>query len=74
MLNIKPSDVGFDRYLTKEERGKIEAEKRKEEERLRLLNSDDAGIRAIKMMMGGTLEEKKRQYIRWAISQRRMDE
>ena len=31
----------------------------KEEERLRLLAEDDAGIRAIKDMMNGTLEEKK---------------
>jgi len=38
---------------------KLNLKEKKEEERIRLLNSDDAGIRAIKQMMGGTLEEKK---------------
>lgn len=46
VLNVEPEEVGFERYLTKEEREKLEEERRKEEERIRLLNADDAGARA----------------------------
>lgn len=59
VLKVDPEEVGFERYLTKEEREKLEEERKKEEERIRLLNADDAGVRAVKQMMGGTLEEKK---------------
>jgi hypothetical protein len=34
-------------------------ERKKEEDRLAALMKDDSGVRAIKDMMGGTLEEKK---------------
>lgn len=40
-------------------REKKEQERLKEEARLRALMADDSGIRAVKDMMGGTLEEKK---------------
>lgn len=46
VLKVDPQEVGFDRHLTKEEREKLEEERRKEEERIRLLNADDAGVRA----------------------------
>lgn len=40
-------------------REKKEQERLKEEARLRALMADDSGVRAVKDMMGGTLEEKK---------------
>jgi chromosome segregation ATPase len=52
-------EIPFEKFLTREERKRIEEEKRKEEERLKALMSDDAGIRAVKQMMSGTLEERK---------------
>lgn len=52
-------EIPFQKYLSREEKKKIEEEKLKEEERMRALMSDDAGVRAVKQMMGGTLEEKK---------------
>ena len=36
-----------------------EAERKAEEERLRKMQQDDAGVRALKQMMNNTLEEKK---------------
>ena len=60
-ITLLPSEVGFDKYETKEERVKREAIEKTEEERMRALLSDDSGLRALKDMMGGTLEEKKTQ-------------
>lgn len=45
--------------MNKEERAKIEAQRLKEEKRLRDLAADDSGVRALKDMMNGTLEVKK---------------
>ena len=59
LLEVKPSDIGFKRYLSKEEREKLEKERLKEEERQRLLAEDDSSQRALQKMMAGTLEEKK---------------
>lgn len=59
MLEIKKGDLKVEKYLTREERQKLEEERLKEEERLRILAQDDAGIRALKLMMGNTLAEKK---------------
>ena len=53
------SEIPFKKYLTREERDRIEKERLKEEERIRALLADDANIRAIKDMMNGTIEEKK---------------
>ena len=58
-MKVTPSDIPFEKYLSKEERDRLEKERIKEEERLKALMSDDAGVRALKQMMGGTLEEKK---------------
>lgn len=55
VLEIKPEDIQFKRYLSKEEREKLERERKKEEERLRKLAEDDASQRALVKMMGGTL-------------------
>ena len=59
VLEVDPAEVGFERYLSREEREKLEKERLKEEERLRKLAEDDASVRALAKMMGGTLEEKK---------------
>ena len=58
-MKVDKSEIPFERYLTKVEREAVEVERKKEEERIRLLNTDDAGVRALKSMMGGTLDEKK---------------
>lgn len=60
VLEVENDEIPFPKYLTKEEREKKEIERRKEEERLKALMADDSGVRAIKDMMGGTLDEKKR--------------
>jgi hypothetical protein len=59
VLEVKNSEIPFPRYLSREERDKLEKERLKEEERLRKLAEDDSGQRALQKMMGGTLEEKK---------------
>ena len=46
VLKVEPDEVGFERYLTKDEREKLEEDEKKEAERIRLLNADDAGARA----------------------------
>jgi len=56
---VHNSEIPFKKYLTREERDRIEKERLKEEERIRALLADDANIRAIKDMMNGTIEEKK---------------
>jgi hypothetical protein len=60
-ITLLPSEVGFEKYETKDERTKREAIEKIEEDRMRALLSDDSGLRALKDMMGGTLEEKKTQ-------------
>lgn len=59
ILEVGPKDIPFSRYLSREEREKLEKERLKEEERLRALAEDDSSQRALQKMMGGTLEEKK---------------
>ena len=55
---MENTEIPFEKYETKEMRDKKEAERLKEEARLKALAADDSGIRAVKDMMGGTLEEK----------------
>lgn len=52
-------EIPYKRYLTKAERIEIARQKRLEEERIRRMAEDDSSIRALKDMMGGTLEEKQ---------------
>ena len=59
ILLVGNDEIPFQKYLSKEERERREIERKKEEERLANLMKDDAGLRAIKDMMNGTLEEKK---------------
>lgn len=44
---IDTSKIKAEKYLTKEEREALEEVKRKEEERIRLMNQDDSGKRAL---------------------------
>lgn len=55
VLEFKSSEIPFAKYLSREEREKLERERLKEEERLRKLAEDDAAQRALQKMMGGTL-------------------
>lgn len=41
-------EIPFEKYLTREEKKKIEEERLKEEARLKALMADDAGVRAVK--------------------------
>lgn len=59
ILKVQESDVSIPKYLTKEEREKLEEEKRKEEERIKALQSDTLGRRGIVKMMDGVLEVKR---------------
>eukprot|EP01022_Parablepharisma_sp_SALTPOND_P004031 TRINITY_DN1173_c0_g1_i1.p1 TRINITY_DN1173_c0_g1~~TRINITY_DN1173_c0_g1_i1.p1 ORF type:complete len:1181 (-),score=200.28 TRINITY_DN1173_c0_g1_i1:8215-11757(-) len=59
ILKVYDSDIKIPKYLTKEEREKLEEEKRKEEERLKALQSDTLGRRGVMEMMGGVLEIKR---------------
>lgn len=59
VLEVTAEEVGMKRYLSREEKKRVEHERLKEEQRQLELQKDDAGIRALKMMMGGTLAEKK---------------
>jgi len=56
---VDESRITVEKFLTKAERAELEAKRLKEEERLRLLNADDSGPRALVEMMNGTLEVKK---------------
>jgi len=59
VLEVSEEEVGMVRYLSRGEKQRVEQERLKEEQRQLELQKDDAGIRALKMMMGGTLAEKK---------------
>jgi hypothetical protein len=59
ILKVQDSDISIPKFLTKEERQKLEEEKRKEEERIKALQSDTLGRRGIVKMMDGVLEVKR---------------
>jgi len=59
ILKVEESDIKIPKYLTREERAALEEEKRKEEARLKALQSDTIGRRGIMSMMGGVLECKR---------------
>ena len=62
VLEVIESEITVEKYLTREEREAAEELRRKEEERLKRLEADDAGRRALSQMMGGTLERKQDAY------------
>jgi len=47
MLEVKESEITVEKYLNKEQRAAVEEARRKEEERIRLLNADDSKRRAL---------------------------
>lgn len=54
IFDVKESEITVERYLTKEERAKLDEERRKIEERERAMQGDNVGQRGLKTMMGGT--------------------
>lgn len=67
VLEVSPAEIPFRKYLSKEEREKLEKERLREEERQRKLAEDDANQRALQKMMGGTLEEKKTSVLEMSV-------
>jgi hypothetical protein len=59
VLNVKNSEISVEKYISPEEKAAIAEAEAKEAERLRQLRENDAGQRALMMMMGGTLKTKK---------------
>jgi WD40 repeat protein len=59
ILNIKDEELVAAKYITEEEKKAMAEAAAKEEERLRQLRENDAGTRALREMMGGTLKTKK---------------
>lgn len=43
IFNVKESDVTVEKYLTREERAKLDEERRKQEERERAMQGDNVG-------------------------------
>lgn len=54
IFEVKDDEILVEKYLTKEERAKLDEEKRKIDERERALQGDNVGQRGLKSMMGGT--------------------
>lgn len=54
ILTVDPSEIKVEKYLTKEEREILAAERKKQEEREAALKGDNVGQRGLKVMMGGT--------------------
>ena len=54
IFEVKDNEIGVERFLTKEERGKLEEERKKVEDRERAMQGDNVGQRGLKTMMGGT--------------------
>ncbi|CAL1546993.1 unnamed protein product [Lymnaea stagnalis] len=59
LLDVQDSEIKVEKYLTPEQRKKMEEEKLLEEERIARERGDNARERALEMMMGGVLEIKK---------------
>jgi hypothetical protein len=59
ILDVTADEIVAEKYITEEEKTAMADAAAKEAERLRLLRENDAGTRALKEMMGGTLKTKK---------------
>jgi len=59
VLEVKDSELQAEKWISPEEKKRVAAAEAAEVERLRLLRENDAGQRALKDMMGGTLKTKK---------------
>ncbi|CAD7695439.1 unnamed protein product [Ostreobium quekettii] len=58
LLTVKDEEVTVERYLSPEEHERLEEERRQEEQRLLESQKNNIFERALKQMMGGTLEKK----------------
>lgn len=58
LLTLKPEEITFERWISPEDREKMEKENRAEEERIRQEQGSDAAERALFMMMDNTLEQQ----------------
>ena len=67
VLKILENEIKIKKFLTSEEKRKLEEERIKEEKRLAEIHADDSNIRALKMMMNNTLEEKKENILKKEI-------
>jgi hypothetical protein len=47
VLKVDEGKIAVAKFLTREQREELEEKRRKEEERIRLLNADDSGRRAL---------------------------
>ena len=56
-VTVKDNEVGFERYVTAEERRRAEDEERRRQLAAET-NKDDAPLRALQEMMGGKMEGK----------------
>eukprot|EP00347_Sterkiella_histriomuscorum_P023011 403336298 len=54
IFEVKEDEIGVEKFLTKEERTRLEEERLKQEARERALQGDNVGQRGLKSMMGGT--------------------
>ncbi|KAF4667930.1 hypothetical protein FOL46_002283 [Perkinsus olseni] len=60
VLEVSDKEIGAEKWISKEERARLDAEAAAETERLRKLQEDDGGRqKALITMMGGTLKTKK---------------
>jgi cilia- and flagella-associated protein 43 len=63
ILEVDVKDIKAEKYLTPEEKAKIEEERKMEEDRLKALEGDNVGQRGLKVMMNGVCEMKKEKNI-----------
>mmetsp|Transcript_23105 Transcript_23105/g.35787 ORF Transcript_23105/g.35787 Transcript_23105/m.35787 type:complete len:412 (-) Transcript_23105:907-2142(-) len=54
ILHVGEDEIKVEKFLSKEERAKLEEERRKQEEREAALRGDNVGQRGLKYMLGGT--------------------
>eukprot|EP00746_Dinoflagellata_sp_MGD_P162879 gnl/MRDRNA2_/MRDRNA2_90625_c0_seq1.p1 gnl/MRDRNA2_/MRDRNA2_90625_c0~~gnl/MRDRNA2_/MRDRNA2_90625_c0_seq1.p1 ORF type:complete len:1777 (-),score=461.31 gnl/MRDRNA2_/MRDRNA2_90625_c0_seq1:168-4700(-) len=59
VLEVKDAEVKAEKWISPEEKKRLEEERLKEEERIRKLQENNPGQRALNQMMGGTLKTKK---------------
>merc|ERR1719310_1460374 len=59
VLEVKDAEVKAEKWISPEEKKRIEDDRLREEERLRKLQENNPGQRALNQMMGGTLKTKK---------------
>ncbi|TPX48272.1 hypothetical protein SeMB42_g03068 [Synchytrium endobioticum] len=58
VIEVKPEEIKALRFITPEERRKLDEKRRQDEERQRAAQEDDSKARALQVMMGGKLEDR----------------